>query len=130
MKIDAGSHVPIYLQIVAEIGGAVGAGVYRPGEMIPSLRAMAAELRVNPNTVQRAYEELERAGVVVARRGVGLFVADRDTRSARGAAEKALLAAFAEGIRAGQDASLPPERIRAVFDQALDAAFRPVRTRT
>jgi DNA-binding transcriptional regulator YhcF (GntR family) len=97
--------------------------------MLPSLRALAADLRVNPNTAQRAYDELEREGVVVPRRGVGLFVADRDARSARGEAEKAVLVAFQQGVRAGQAAGLPPERIRAVFDQALDQALRKVRTR-
>ena len=129
MKIDPSSHVPIYLQIVGEIRAAIDARVFRPGEMLPSLRVLAADLRVNPNTVQRAYDELERAGVVVPRRGVGLFVAERDVRSARGEAEKALFAVFQKGVRAGQEAGLPPERIRAVFDQALDQGLRKVRTR-
>jgi GntR family transcriptional regulator len=129
MNIDPSSHVPIYLQIVGEIRAAIAAGVFRPGEMLPSLRVLAADLRVNPNTVQRAYDELEREGVVLSRRGVGLFVADRDTRSARGEAEKAVSAAFRQGVRVGQEAGLPPERIRAVFDQALDQALRKGRTR-
>ena len=129
MKIDPSSHVPLYLQIVAEIREAIDAGVFRPGEMLPSLRVLAADLRVNPNTAQRAYDELEREGVVVPRRGVGLFVADRDTRSARGEAEKAMLVVFQQGVRAGQEAGLPPERIRAVFDHALDQGLRKVRTR-
>src|SRR5436309_10455742 len=110
MRVDAASHVPIYLQVVAEIRSAIEAGVFRPGEPIPSLRGLAAELKINPNTVQRAYDELEREGVVVPRRGVGLFVAERDARSARGEAEKAVLAAFQEAVRAGRDAGLPPER--------------------
>ena len=124
MKIDPSSHVPIYLQIVGEIRAAIDAGVFRPGEMLPSLRVLAADLRVNPNTVQRAYDELEREGVVQSRRGVGLFVADRDMRSARGEAEKAVLTAFRQGVQLGQEAGLPPERLRAVFDQALDQALR------
>jgi GntR family transcriptional regulator len=94
--------------------------------MLPSLRVLALDLRVNPNTVQRAYDQLEREGVIVARRGVGLFVADRDTRQPRGHAEKALLAAFHDAVRAARDAGLPPERIRAVFDHALDHASRKV----
>jgi GntR family transcriptional regulator len=130
MKIDPGSHVPIYVQIVGEVRAAIDAGVFRPGEALPSLRVLAVDLRVNPNTVQRAYDELEREGVLVPRRGVGLFVADRDTRSARGEAEKALLAAFQEAVRAGQDAGLPPERIRAVFDHALGHTLRKARTRS
>lgn len=129
MKVDPSSHVPIYLQIVGEVRAAIEAGVYRAGEMLPSLRVLAAELRVNPNTVQRAYDELEREGVVVPRRGVGLFVAEREARSARGEAEKAVLRTFRQGVSAALEAGLPPERIRAVFDQALDRAMRKGRTR-
>jgi DNA-binding transcriptional regulator YhcF (GntR family) len=79
--------------------------------------------------VQRAYDELEREGIVVPRRGVGLFVADRDTRLARGESEKAALAAFQQGVRTALEGGLPPERIRAVFDQALDQALQQGRTR-
>ncbi len=119
MQIDPSSHIPIYLQIITEVRAAISAGVFRPGERLPALRRLAEDLRVNPNTVQRAYDELEREGVVVVQRGVGLFVADRDRRTARGEAEKAVLAAFQQGVQIGQEAGLPPERIRAVFDQAL-----------
>ena len=66
MTIDPHSHLPIYLQIADEIRAAVAAGIYRPGEALPSLRAMAVEIHVNPNTVQRAYDELEREGLIYA----------------------------------------------------------------
>ena len=77
MNIDPGSHVPIYLQIAGAVRAAVAAGVYRPGEVLPSLRAMATEVHVNPNTVQRAYDELEREGLIYSQRGRGLFVAEK-----------------------------------------------------
>ena len=73
MKIDPRSHVPIYLQIADGIRAAVAAGLYLPGEALPSLRNLAIEVQVNPNTVQRAYDELEREGLVYSRRGKGLF---------------------------------------------------------
>src|SRR5688500_8504175 len=129
MKIDPNTHQPIYLQIVAEVRKAISAGVYRPGEMLPSLRTLALDLRVNPNTVQRAYDELERAGVIAARRGVGLFVANRDTQKPRKDAEKSILASFRDSIQQGRDAGLPPERIRALFDQALDQTLTKAATR-
>ena len=124
MRIDPSSHEPIYLQIVAEVRKAIAAGVYKPGEMLPSLRVLAIDLRVNPNTVQRAYDQLERDGVVAVKRGVGLFVADRDSRLPRGDAEKAIFAAFRQGVHAGRDAGLPVERIRAVFEHALELPQR------
>src|SRR5687767_5187911 len=98
MRIDPASHVPIYLQLVAELRAAIAAGVFRPGEPLPSLRGLAADLKINPNTVQRAYDELEREGTVVPKRGVGLFVAERDARAARGEAEKSVLGSFQQGV--------------------------------
>ena len=126
MRIDPGSHEPIYLQIVAEVRKAIAAGVYKSGEMLPSLRVLAVDLRVNPNTVQRAYDQLEREGAVVVKRGVGLFVADRDARTPREPAEKALYAGLQQAVRAARDAGLAVERIRAVFDHALDQSIRKV----
>jgi GntR family transcriptional regulator len=122
VAIDPNTPVPIYRQIADHIRGGVAAGVYRPGEAIPSLRALALELVVNPNTVQRAYEELEREGLVQARRGLGMFVADGAVESARRASEAALYSAFVRAIAAGQAASVPADRIRAAFDRAWEAA--------
>lgn len=119
MSIDPNSPVPIYQQIGDYVRRAVAAGVYRPGEMIPSLRAMALELTVNPNTVQRAYEALEREGLVRARKGVGLFVTENGAASAQSRTEAKVRAAFTQGIRAAQAASIPAPRIRAVFEGAL-----------
>src|SRR5580692_11532135 len=74
MDIDLASSVPIFRQIVDGICAAVAAGVYKPGELIPSVRQQAIALLVNPNTVQRAYEQLERDGLLVTRRGSGMEV--------------------------------------------------------
>ena len=62
MNIDPTSAVPIYQQIADDIRQAIAAGVYKPGEMIPSIRATSLKTTVNPNTVQRTYELLEREG--------------------------------------------------------------------
>ena len=97
MKIDPSSHVPIYLQIADGVRAAVAAGVYRPGEVLPSLRAMAIEIHVNPNTVQRAYDELEREGLIYSQRGRGLFVAERGTASAQSLAGDGVRRALGRG---------------------------------
>ena len=120
MKIDPRSHVPIYLQIAEAVRSAVAAGVYRPGEALPSLRALAIDIQVNPNTVQRAYDELEREGLVYAKRGKGLFVADEGLASAQSRAREAIRRAFERGIRAAQAAGMDGERIRQVFEEAID----------
>jgi GntR family transcriptional regulator len=120
MSIDANSPVPVFLQIAEHIRRAVAAGVYRPGELIPSQRAMALELTVNPNTVQRAYEVLEREGLVRARKGVGMLVTDEGVRAARDTAEAGVHEAFVQGIRAARAAGIPMERVRAAFQDALE----------
>ena len=64
VHIAANSGVPIYLQIEQQIKQAIASGLLRAGEELPSTRRTAAELRINPNTVARAYTELERQGVI------------------------------------------------------------------
>ncbi len=127
MKIDPNSHVPVYLQIVEGIRAAIAAGVYRPGELLPSLRVLAVDLVVNPNTVQKAYDELERERLVYSRRGVGVFVAQRGTESAQSQAEDTILEAFRQGIEVGRAASLSSERLRVLFENALAQANKTVR---
>ncbi len=120
MKIDPGSHVPIYLQIAAEIRSAVAAEVYRPGEALPSLRNMAIELQVNPNTVQRAYDELVRDGLIYPQRGRGLFVADQGTTSAQNGALEVVRMLFEEGVRAGRAAGVSADQLREIFSASMN----------
>jgi GntR family transcriptional regulator len=127
MGIDPHSSAPIYQQVADQVRRAVAAGVYRPGEAIPSLRALAVELTVNPNTVQRAFEALEREGLIQSRKGLGMFVTENGAVSARSHSEAALHATFAEGIRSAQAARIPPERIRCAFDKAWTDTHAEVR---
>lgn len=120
MQIDPASHVPIYLQIAEAIRAAVAAGVYRPGEVLPSLRAMATEIHVNPNTVQRAYDELERAGLVYSERGRGLFVSKDGAVSAQSLAGDGVRRAMDEAIRAGRVSGMDAAQIREIFHAALE----------
>ena len=129
MSIDPSSSVPIFEQIATHVRRAVAAGVYRPGEAIPSLRAMALELTVNPNTVQRAYEELEREGLIEARRGRGMFVTRNGAAAAQDRSEEAVYVAFGQGIRAGQAANMPSRQIRAAFDKAWRDSATKVRSK-
>ncbi len=119
MPVDPHSHVPIYEQIIEHIHGQISAGVLRPDEALPSIRALALQLLVNPNTVQRAYQELERQGVVHMRKGLGAFVASNGTISARSKSEAAVQDRFRQGIELGRSASLPEETIRCLFDRSL-----------
>jgi GntR family transcriptional regulator len=75
--------VPIYLQIVNQVKHLVSSGRLAPGEELPPIRALAEQLLVNPNTVARAYRELELARVVVKRRTAGTYVSDAASPLAR-----------------------------------------------
>lgn len=78
MQINFNLDKPIYLQIVDEFKRALARGELSPGDKIPSQRDLAREIKVNPNTVQKAYQEMERIGLVETLRGQGTFV-KRDT---------------------------------------------------
>ena len=119
MKIDTRSHVPIYLQIAEGIRQAVAAGIYLPGESLPSLRALAIDVQVNPNTVQRAYDELAREGLIYARRGKGLFVAEEGAAAAKTRAQQGVRRAFEQGIRTGRAAGMGTEQLRSIFEVSM-----------
>jgi GntR family transcriptional regulator len=98
---------PVYRQIADELHRAVSVGVLKPGESLPATRQLAAELKLNPNTVQHAYRTLLQEGIIEMRRGLGAFVAatPRDARVkpaavARQIAERALREAFRHGLLA------------------------------
>ena len=76
------SGVPIYLQLMEQVKHAIETGALRPGEQLPGIRPLAEELVINPNTVAKAYRELEHEGVIELRQGAGAFV------SAQGAGEE------------------------------------------
>jgi GntR family transcriptional regulator len=77
IHITSGDGVPIYLQIVNQVKYLVASGRLSPGDELPPIRVLAEQLLVNPNTVARAYRELETAGVVTKRRTAGTYVSER-----------------------------------------------------
>lgn len=108
IRIRSEDPRPIYVQIMDEVRRGVVLGALRPDDPLPSVRDLAAELRVSPNTVAQAYRELERSGEAYTRRGVGTFVASGvDTGRlreslARGIAEQALREAYRSGVGVDQ----------------------------
>lgn len=110
---------PIYVQIMDEVRRAVAMGDLGADDPLPSVREMAADLRVNPNTVSQAYRELDDEGTVYVRRGRGTFVApdavadEQREALARGVAERALRDAHRHGLSADELA----RAVRAVADR-------------
>jgi len=76
LKPNPSSGVPIYLQLMEQVKHAIETGAVRPGEQLPGIRPLAEELVINPNTVAKAYRELEHEGVIELRQGAGAFVSD------------------------------------------------------
>jgi len=83
IHINSNDGVPIYIQIVNQVKHLVASGRLLPGEEIPPIRALAEDLVVNPNTVARAYLELERAGVVTKRHGTGTYISETPSTLSR-----------------------------------------------
>ena len=81
VSVDTRDPTPIYAQLERGLRAAVATGRVRPGDQLPTVRQLAVELRINANTVARVYAELERAGVIETRRGVGSFVTATATRA-------------------------------------------------
>ena len=115
MLIDPKSPTPIFRQIAAQLRESIKAGVYKARERLPSIRALAVDIKVNPNTVQRAYDGLEREGIVESRRGVGVFVTNAKL-STLGAAQRQLTERLLRCIKQG---GVTPEGVRSAFESAL-----------
>lgn len=77
IHVDPAEGLPIYLQIAREVKHSIAVGAVRPGEQLPSVREVAEQITVNPNTVAKAYRELELQGILETRRGTGTFVSQQ-----------------------------------------------------
>src|ERR1700689_542489 len=77
LKLDLRSGVPVYRQIIDQVRGGVAAGTLNAGDQLPTVRQLAVDLAINPNTVLRAYRELELGGMLETHQGTGTFVAKK-----------------------------------------------------
>jgi GntR family transcriptional regulator len=89
-SVDAASRLPIYQQLVLQMREGIARGDLQPEERLASVRQLSSELAVNPNTVARAYTELEREGLLVSRPGLGIFVARQKTELTKAARDRRL----------------------------------------
>lgn len=103
IHISSNNGIPIYLQIVQQIQYLVASKRLRPGDEVPPIRTLAEQLLINPNTVARAYRELEQSGVLTKRRGAGTYVAEGESPLSAEARRKVLAErADALVVEAGQ----------------------------
>jgi len=124
LKPNPSSGVPIYLQLMEQVKHAIETGALRAGEQLPGIRPLAEELVVNPNTIAKAYRELEHDGIIELRQGAGAFVADRVVTKKdadRVRAAQATVAAAVDGLR---DRGVTDDEIRRLFEAELSGVSR------
>ena len=123
LKPNPSSGVPIYLQLMEQVKHAIETGAVRPGEQLPGIRPLAEELVVNPNTVAKAYRELEHEGVIELRHGAGAFVSDRAPTKKDADRLKAAHAVVAAAIEKLRDRGVTDEEIRRLFEAELSGMY-------
>lgn len=116
--IDYGDKRPIYEQITERFQNLILSGGLEPDSQLPSVRQLAIELALNPNTVQRAYTELERGGYIYSVKGRGNFVRDRKTLSEL--KREQLHSRLKESVLACRMAGMRDDEIRSEFDKVLE----------
>ena len=120
--IHPDSSVPIYEQIVAQVTFRIASGALDPGTLIPSVRDLAGKLLVHPNTVARAFQELERSGIVVAKRGRGMEVTPLAQRVCQERRREILRRRIREVLREAASSALPSLEIRRLVEEELARA--------
>ncbi len=118
--VDPRSGVPLYLQLIEQVKRAIAVGALRPGEQLPTVKALALDLTVNPNTVARVYRELERDGVIDTSPGRGSFVrTDGGALEARRAVADVAQTAFEAAIREAKALGLSREETNELMARTI-----------
>ena len=120
LQIDPESKVPIYVQVEEQIRSLIAAGQLRPGEQLPTIRELAADLRVNYNTIARVYRDLDRSGLISTQRGRGTFVAGvlNEEHVAQKRREK-LRSVVSSVLDEARTLGYAPEEVARVFEEEL-----------
>ena len=124
IQVDPSDNVPVYEQIMAQVKYAIATGTQRPGEAVPSVRQLAVDILVNPNTVARAYRELQREGIVCIRRGLGLFVSEEAPKICRRDRRAIVSARIAQALSEAVQAELTRDEIEKIVERELSQALR------
>ena len=121
-QLDGASGVATYLQLVQQVHQALQLGLLDVGDKLPAVREVVAATAVNPNTVLKAYRDLEREGLVRARPGQGTFIVGTLPRTDP-AIQGRFLASMAEWLRSARSSGLGPDDIEAIYRTAFRNCF-------
>jgi GntR family transcriptional regulator len=120
LRLDTKSGVPPYLQIAQQVRHALVAGILKAGDQLPTVKEVVAHLAINPNTVFKAYRELEHEGLVEGRPGAGTFVLRRPPGPPPGA-HASLARSLARWVERARSAGLDDTSIEALLRESLHA---------
>jgi GntR family transcriptional regulator len=115
LDLSSGDGRPIYGQIADRVKFAVAGGVIRPGDLVPSVRELSKQLVVNPNTVARAYRDLQAEGLLESVRGMGLQVAEGAVERCRAARRELVRQRLRRAIEEARQSNLDPDEIEAIL---------------
>jgi GntR family transcriptional regulator len=119
IKVNTRGFVPLYEQVKAEIRRLAALGAVKPHDPLPSIRELAAEILVNPNTVARAYRELEQEGLIYTQKGRGSFLSARRAQDMGRDIEAHLNRKMDEAVREIRKFGLSPAEVRKLFADSL-----------
>ncbi|NLI78915.1 MAG: GntR family transcriptional regulator [Candidatus Riflebacteria bacterium] len=119
IKVDETAPVPIYVQIVQGFKREILRGVFGPDHRLPSIRDLAVELKVNPNTIAKAYQEMETQGIIYFKRGQGAFVAPGTEEERMKEARTEIKRLFGEILAIARSLNLTDEQLQSLLNDLL-----------
>ncbi len=123
LHVNIHSGVPIYMQLIEQIQHALEVGTLAPGDALPSVRELASELSIAPNTIVKAYNELQRMGFIESRAGKGTMVLGKVDETIRARQQEALVERLRAVVYDASKLGVGAEELRVHFEQAIQQFF-------
>ena len=124
-SINMQSNVAVFAQIENEVRFAIASGALRPGDKLPTVRAVAEKLDINPNTVAKAYRDLEIMGLVYTRRGMGIFIRDGVESKCQSECERDIISKMHEVVAEAKAAGMKESDIKSIAKKCFDSKTSP-----
>jgi GntR family transcriptional regulator len=124
LNINPSNGIAIYDQVVRQVKFAVAQGAVKPGNLVPSVREMARELAINPNTVARAYQQLQADGVLEQVRGMGLEVAADAVKQCKNERQKMIQDRIREALVEAKQSGLEGDELRQIVEKQVASVYR------
>ena len=119
IKVNPENGIPLYLQIIKQVKYLVACGALKSGDQLPPVRDLAMQLRINPNTVARAYHELRHEKIITSKWGEGTFISEEVTKIAESEKKKIIAEILDQAIHQAASLGLTKEEITQIFSKEL-----------